>query len=489
MSKQALFCKTTILNILKKREPLFSGWRIQDFIGSGVSGCVFKMERVDLGQTFHAALKVIPLSRQLNRQGRTVDSLQQSLGQEAREIIHMYSLGTHQNIVGWYNHDVLHVRTEDSIISLVAVMLEFLPNTLSDLLQSGPLPWEQALQITIDCLKGLEHAHSNNIIHRDLKPGNIFITKDGTAKLGDFGVARKISEANQADTRVGTPLYIAPEVLKDDLSNGYDHLVDVYSIALVAFEMLTGSLPFEDECQGNRSCMVNMRISGEPFTFRRTFPPGVTKAVMGALAYKPSQRYASATEFRTALEHVLATNGRETFLPKDANKPERPFDASSPKANGKLPGADDELDDQGFPPSYARKNGQAQSELAETFIGQLEPGPMQKFLSSPFNTALRTPQSIILLALISCGAAYFAPSASMLFNLAIFVGYLLLPIYLLFISGKSSIVVILAFALSMATYNFLDTNNLAAIFDNLLIILLSIYCAFYAVITWFRKKI
>ncbi len=447
------------------------------------------MERVDLGQTFHAALKVIPLTRKLNRQGRTVDSLQESLGQEAREIIHMYSLGTHQNIVGWYNHDVLHVRTDDAIISLVAVMLEYLPTTLSELLQDGPLPWEQAVGITIDCLKGLEHAHSNSIIHRDLKPGNIFIAKDGTAKLGDFGVAKKISETSQADTRVGTPLYIAPEVLKNDLSDGYDQLVDVYSIALVAFEMLTGSLPFEDECQGNRSCMVNMRISGEPFTFRRTFPPGVTKAIMGALAYNPSQRYGSATEFRQALERVLATNGRETSLPKDANMPGRGSDANSSQACSNGQESDDELDDQGFPPSYSRKSHQMQPEMAETFIGQLEPGPLHKFLSSSFNTTLRKTQSIFLLALLSCGAAYLLRSDAMAFYLIILICYLLLPIYLLFISSKSSALVIIAFALSMAAYNVLDTQNIAAIFDNLIIILVFVYCAFFAVFAWFRKKV
>ena len=154
--------------------------------------------------------------------------------------------------------------------------------------------------------------------------------------------------------------------------------------------------------------MVNMRVSGEPFTFTRTIPPGVTKAIMGGLAYKPSHRYASAKEFRTALEQALATEGRETFLPRNTNLPDRGSEGSASQirnVQGHLQ-QDDELDDMGFPPSYAHKSRQQQEEMEKTFIGQLSPSPMQKFLALPFNVMLSKPQSILLLAMIACGSSF-----------------------------------------------------------------------------------
>lgn len=318
MAEQSLFCKTTILNLLKKKEPLFGGWRITEFLGAGAFGCVYRMEREDLGRKFVAAMKVISLTRTLDRQYKTMDTLEESLSEDAREIVHLYNLGAHQNVVSWHNHQVFYKRDQTSITALVAVMMDFLPNNLAEELKRGPVEWRKAVKWMIDCLTGLEYIHNHQIIHRDIKPGNIFIDEKGMAKIGDFGVATKLTEKNQAETRVGTPLYIAPEVMKNPLGEGYNHRVDIYSLGMVAYEVLNGALPFEEDCQGNKVCMVKKRLSGDPIRFVRAVPEGVARAVVHALSFDPAKRYAGAAELKAAFEKTLETNGQETLYPKAA---------------------------------------------------------------------------------------------------------------------------------------------------------------------------
>ncbi len=317
MADKSLYCKTTILQLLKLNEPLFGGWGVAAFLGAGAFGCVFKLEREDLGQKFTSALKVISLTRRLSREDRTLESLQDSLSQDARELVHLYSLGGHQNVVGWHNHQVFYQQDDESVTALIAVMMDYLPNSMGEELKKGPMDWRRAVSLLSDCLRGLAHIHSKNVIHRDIKPENIFITEEGQAKIGDFGVARRVSETDHAETRVGTPLYIAPEVIKDPYGHGYDFQVDIYSMGLVAYEMMAGVLPFHEECESNRNCMVKKRLSGAPISFpsNTEVPVGVQKAVLGALSYGPLKRYSTALEFLESLEHASLTNGREAIDP------------------------------------------------------------------------------------------------------------------------------------------------------------------------------
>lgn len=316
MAEKSLFCKTTILNLLKEHEPLFGGWTVADFIGSGAFGCVYKLEREDLGQKFTSALKVISLTRRLSRHERSIQALEDSISQDARELVHLYSLGGHQNIVGWHNHQVFHQKDDESVTALVAVMMDYLPNSLAEELKKGQIPWRRTIEILTDCLRGLAHIHAKSVIHRDLKPENIFITEDGAAKIGDFGVARRVSETDHAETRVGTPLYIAPEVIKDPFGHGYDFQVDIYSMGMVAYEMLTGKLPFEVECEGNKNCMVKKRLSGGTVRFETAgVPEGVQQAILGALSHDPLKRYSTALEFLESLERAVATDGQESISP------------------------------------------------------------------------------------------------------------------------------------------------------------------------------
>jgi len=472
MADQSYFCKTTILNLLKTREPLFGGWRIVSFIGSGAYGCVFKLKRIDLGQDFVSALKVMMLTRKLDRAHSSLESIQQAVAQEASEITHLYSLGGHQNVVAWHNHQVFYVREKESVSALVAVMMDYMPNSLTRVMSKGPLPWEQAFGILSDCLKGLQHVHSKEILHRDIKPDNIFLADDGTAKIGDFGVARRMSEQSHAETRVGTPLYIAPEVLKDPLGEGYSYPVDVYSMGLVAYEMILGALPFEKECEGNRSCMVKKRLAGEPVLVNAAVPHGVKQCIQNALAYKPAERYATAGEFLRAVERVVDTGGRETFSPAQG--------VMAPKQNGvKSTGSSfrPESDDN-FPPP-PRQDASPVSSTAVPYKpydwkDNQEPSLMGRIF---VNDSVQRPDVIIIMAIVGAVVSLLMQSDELHSTIILLFFYLLLPIYFIIVSRGNAALTSVCFFLSLSAYNWITVKSIQGVMDTLSLMLLGLYVA------------
>lgn len=308
MADISLLCKNVILKELKKREPLFGQWRVGAFLGAGAFACVFKMEREDLGEHFVSALKVIPLTQERDETMRAEISFEETIGKTSMEIVHLYKLSGHTNVVSWHNHQVFHYHDGDTETALVSMMMDFLPNSLARELRNAPFPATRVLDILLDCLHGLEHIHRNGVIHRDLKPENIFITEDGVAKLGDFGIARQVSETMLAKTVAGTPAYMAPEVYRDPFGHGYDHQADLYSLALVGFEMLEGYLPYEKEA-GSRVGMFKMRIKGDAPKFTRKLPPALELPLLKALNFDPRLRYESAVAFRKDLEKARSIVG------------------------------------------------------------------------------------------------------------------------------------------------------------------------------------
>lgn len=166
--------------------------------------------------------------------------------------------------------------------------------TLDDLLRyRGVLGWREATRVTLDILGGLEAIHNAGIIHRDIKPTNIFLTSDGTAKLGDFGVA---DTAGSGTTLMsggsgpsGTPAYMAPEVI-EGLTRG-DQRSDVYACALVFHECLYGT-PDRNE----RAVLADNEV-----------PDELQRVLAKAMARDPQRRYASARDLASDLKGVVRT--------------------------------------------------------------------------------------------------------------------------------------------------------------------------------------
>ena len=175
--------------------------------------------------------------------------------------------------------------------------------------RTGPLPVDEAVQLTREVADALAAAHAHGVIHRDIKPENIFLS-NGHAVLGDFGIARALDpddvSAAPSLTRLtavgqsmGTPGYMSPEQAAGD--DTVDARSDIYSLAVVAFELLAGVPPFTG--RSARAVMAaHLNQTPKPVTeFRRDVPAPVSAALARALAKEPAQRFSSAAEFRDAL--------------------------------------------------------------------------------------------------------------------------------------------------------------------------------------------
>lgn len=209
---------------------------------------------------------------------------------------------SHPNIVAIYD-----VGKEGNIYFIVMELLE--GDSLGDIIQrEGALPEKEAIEIAKQIALGLSTAHKNKVIHRDVKPHNILMTENGTAKIADFGIAKAVNTGtivNNTSTVMGSVHYLSPEQAR----GGYiDERSDIYSLGIVLYEMLTGTVPFD----GENPVSVAMMHLNEDVPAPSLVNPEVSEVmdaiVMKAAARHQANRFASADEMYEALvkaEHML----------------------------------------------------------------------------------------------------------------------------------------------------------------------------------------
>ena len=214
------------------------------------------------------------------------------------------------------------------------LVMEFLDGeSLQSRLKSGPIIWEEARIYVLQILSALDHSHRRGILHRDLKPANIILVGSGsqrTAKLLDFGLAKAIAASgNDAETAslltdagnvMGTPLYLAPELLQGKLA---DQRSDLHAFGAVLYEMLTGQRAFGGDSKGNIYASI---LRDEPKSLSKLRPelPPVLDAVMSrCLAKSPDDRWQSAADLKAALE--LATGPVDTAPLPSLKRSPRPW--------------------------------------------------------------------------------------------------------------------------------------------------------------------
>jgi serine/threonine-protein kinase len=217
----------------------------------------------------------------------------------------------HPTIVRVFDAGEETVRGPDGHdVQLPFIVMERIEGTLlSDLIQNGPVPADEAARITTGILTALEYSHRAGVVHRDIKPGNVMITPNGQVKVMDFGIARAISEssANVAQTSavLGTASYFSPEQARGE---SVDARTDLYSSGVVLYELLTGRAPFRGDSPVAVAYQHVSELPTPPNAINPSVSPAMSAVVMHALAKDRFERFQSAAEFKADLE--VAVGGK-----------------------------------------------------------------------------------------------------------------------------------------------------------------------------------
>jgi serine/threonine protein kinase len=171
------------------------------------------------------------------------------------------------------------------------------------LMREKQLPITRAIRVGAQIAEALDYAHGRGIIHRDVKPANVMIEQGDRATLTDFGIARVAGSSRLTTTGsiVGTPDYLSPEQAR---GSDVDPRTDLYSLAIVTYEMLAGRPPFQSD---NPLSVVHAQIATMPppvTQFNASVPPEVAAVLLRAMAKEPSQRFASCREFISAIRRA-----------------------------------------------------------------------------------------------------------------------------------------------------------------------------------------
>jgi len=257
------------------------------------------------------------------------------LARVRREAQAMGRLGDHPNVVTVY--DIGEEAGQPYIVSqfMEGGSVEGLIGQASD----HRLPIDQGLQIASEVCQALRHAHERGIIHRDVKPGNIWLTADGHAKLGDFGlaVALDLSRMTQAGMMVGTVAYMPPE---QALGREPDARSDLYSLGAMLYEMVTGRPPFlGDDVVAIISQHINTAAVA-PSWHNPEVPRALEALILRLLAKAPEDRPESAAAVRQALTAIAST--APTVAERPVQEEANPLDRL---AGGVFVGREKEMDE------------------------------------------------------------------------------------------------------------------------------------------------
>ncbi len=276
-------------------------YRIDRKVGEGGMSFVYLASDISTQQRYAIKVLSAALSQDANAMARLRREASLGMRLEHPNVCHIIRLG----------------ETEDGLVYVVMPFVE--GEILSDRNNRlGRIPLDQTVRFVRDMAAGLSLAHDLKIVHRDLKPENIMICKrpDGSeyAVVMDFGLAKErradaeLQKLTATGIILGTPEFMSPEQLR---GKPLDARTDIYSLALLTFEMLTGKLPFQGRTQ--QETMI-ARLRSEPTPLRKIrpeleFPEAVEKVLLKAMQRNPDDRYQTATEFADALAAAIADPG------------------------------------------------------------------------------------------------------------------------------------------------------------------------------------
>jgi len=269
-------------------------------LGKGAMGVVYKATDPNIGRS--VALKTLRLDLE---------------GMEAAELLRRFR--NEARAAGVLNHpNIVTIYDAGEHGGMFYIAMEFIAGeTLQQVLKSERMvQTDKAIDIVRQVCAGLDFAHAKGIIHRDIKPANVMLEPDGTVKIMDFGIAKGIGGGMTSTGQVlGTPNYMSPEQVKGRTLDGR---TDLFSLGVVLYEMLTGERPFT----GQNVTTVIYKIVNEhppaPRDLDTSFHPGLSAAIMKALAKAPEERYQSGAELARDLQNYKSLGEAAPAPPRQA---------------------------------------------------------------------------------------------------------------------------------------------------------------------------
>ena len=283
-------------------------YEVQDFIGQGAMGLVFRAYHMQLERT--GAVKVLQgLAPGPDATARFRHEAQAIAQMRHPNIVNVYDFGEHDGVP--------------------YMIIEYVPGgSLANKLSHGPLDTPTALKYLRGIAAGLDHAHGLGIIHRDVKPANVLLEKDDTPVLADFGLAKLLqgsSLKSMTGVTTGTPAYMAPEQVTG-IKVG--PAADRYALATIAYEMLTGVIPFDGEGLMELLYAHVHREPVPPSARNHKLGPRVDAVIMRGLAKDPAARWESCTAMVDALSAALSHRPEAAVARTVVMAPPRPSAAA-----------------------------------------------------------------------------------------------------------------------------------------------------------------
>jgi len=252
------------------REPDFvPGYEIQNRLGGGAFGEVYKARKHSIGKSY--AVKFLKVDDEQQRE---------AIERELEQVRHFAAID-HPNLVT--------IEDMGSVLGVPYLIMGYAgEETLARCLKRGDLDRRSAVLYFVQACRGVLALHDRRLVHFDLKPGNIFIKGD-VARVGDYGLSKLMSEGRLTlSFGRGTPHYMAPEILRSRA----DHRADIYSLGVILFESLSGSVPYEPQTPGG----IIVRERDAPPEFPSDFPADLRPVVERCLRLDPAQRYDTVQE-------------------------------------------------------------------------------------------------------------------------------------------------------------------------------------------------
>ncbi len=291
-------------------EGLIAGYRLLDRIGRGGMGTVYLAEQMSLKRK--VALKILSKEFVVNQNFVSL------FIEEARA-------------TGRLNHPhIIAVYEVGQVGETYYFSMEYMPKgTVEDLVnEKGILPLEDSLSIIYQAARGLEYAEKKRIIHRDIKPANLMLGENLLVKIGDLGIAKMLKEQEnqmELDCISGSPHYIAPE---HALGKPIDHRVDIYSLGVTFYQLLTGRTPFRGKSPKE---IIFKHIEENPEKIEQInsqVPPRVCEIVEKMMEKEPEERFQSAREVIMALDELRSPNPIEIDSSPVSTPPSTPSEST-----------------------------------------------------------------------------------------------------------------------------------------------------------------